>query len=126
MEAATAAVMWMEPAGRWGRAQLHQRRGGGGRGAAASHCILLSNVPDAAARLTAFTETTDGFKIAELDLQERGMGELAGGRRRGGGPLPPANFATHPPPLEAAPPPAGADTRRRRRAAPPAPAGCPL
>src|SRR2546425_8165549 len=112
MEAATAAVMWMEPAGRWGRAQLHQRRGGGGRGAAASHCILLSNVPDAAARLTAFTETTDGFKIAELDLQERGMGELAGAPQAGGVPPRYAHFAPHPPLLQAARPPAGGDIRR--------------
>src|SRR5207247_790623 len=65
-------------------AQLHQLRGRVGRGAAESHCILLSDVPEAAGRLRAFTETTDGFKIAELDLKERGMGELAGARQHGG------------------------------------------
>src|SRR2546425_1899091 len=125
MEAATAAVMWMEPAGRWGRAQLHQRRGGGGRGAAASHCILLSNVPDAAARLTAFTETTDGFKIAELDLQERGMGELAGARQSGGVPRRYANFATDLPLLEAARRAAGGIIGRGPAAARPGRAGYP-
>ena len=52
--------------------------------------------------LKAFTETTDGFKIAELDLQERGMGELAGARQSGGVPLRYANFATDLPLLEAA------------------------
>src|SRR2546422_11175292 len=67
---------------RFGLAQLHQLRGRVGRGAAASHCILLSDIPDAAPRLQAFAETSDGFKIAELDLQERGMGELAGARDR--------------------------------------------
>src|SRR2546425_10729716 len=120
MEAATAAVMLTEPAGRSGRAQLPRLRGGGGRGAAASHCILLSNVPDAAARLTAFTETTDGFKIAELDLQERGMGELAGARQSGGVPLRYANFATDLPLLEA--PRLAAGGVIRRAPATPAPA----
>jgi len=102
IDVANATVMLIEHAERFGLAQLHQLRGRVGRGAAASHCILLSNVPDAAARLTAFTETTDGFKIAELDLQERGMGELAGARQSGGVPLRYANFATDLPLLEAA------------------------
>src|SRR3989441_7525903 len=102
IDVANATVMLIEHAERFGLAQLHQLRGRVGRGAAASHCILLSNVPDAAARLTAFTETTDGFKIAELDLQERGMGELAGTRQAGGGAPRYAHFATHPPLLEAA------------------------
>src|SRR5204863_9278493 len=78
-----------------------------GRGAAASHCILLSDVPEAAPRLEAFTRTTDGFKIAELDLAERGMGELTGARQSGGVPLRYANFATDPPLLDAARPAAG-------------------
>jgi ATP-dependent DNA helicase RecG len=82
-----ATVMLIEHAERFGLAQLHQLRGRVGRGAAASHCILLSNAPAAAARLKAFCETTDGFRIAELDLQERGMGELAGARQSGGIPL---------------------------------------
>jgi len=84
IDVANATVMLIEHAERFGLAQLHQLRGRVGRGTAASHCILLSNVPDAAPRLEAFCETTDGFKIAELDLKERGMGELAGARQSGG------------------------------------------
>src|SRR5204862_7487129 len=97
-----ATVMLIEHAERFGLAQLHQLRGRVGRGAAASHCILLSDIPDAAPRLQAFAETSDGFKIAERDLQERGMGELAGARQSGGVPLRYANFATDLPLLEAA------------------------
>src|SRR5439155_1636372 len=73
--------------------QLHQLRGRVGRGAAASHCILLSDAAEAAARLKTFSETTDGFAIAELDLQERGMGELTGARQSGGIALRYADFA---------------------------------
>src|SRR2546425_1146834 len=102
IDVANATVMLIEHAERFGLAQLHQLRGRVGRGAAASHCILLSDIPEAAPRLRAFTETTDGFKIAELDLQERGMGELAGARQSGGVPLRYANFATDLPLLEAA------------------------
>jgi ATP-dependent DNA helicase RecG len=87
-----ATVMVIEHAERFGLAQLHQLRGRVGRGAAASHCILLSDVPEAAPRLEAFTETTDGFAIAELDLRARGMGELAGARQSGGVPLRWADF----------------------------------
>ena len=102
IDVANATVMLIEHAERFGLAQLHQLRGRVGRGAAASHCILLSDIPDAAPRLQAFVETSDGFKIAELDLQERGMGELAGARQSGGVPLRYANFATDLPLLEAA------------------------
>lgn len=89
-----ASVMLIEHAERFGLAQLHQLRGRVGRGAAASHCILLSNAQGAAARLRQFTETDDGFKIAELDLALRGMGELAGARQSGGVTFRFANFAT--------------------------------
>jgi ATP-dependent DNA helicase RecG len=89
-----ASVMLIEHAERFGLAQLHQFRGRVGRGSAASHCILLSNAPEAAPRLTAFAETTDGFRIAELDLHERGMGELTGARQSGGMALRYADFAT--------------------------------
>ena len=102
IDVANATVMLIEHAERFGLAQLHQLRGRVGRGTAPSHCILLSDVPEAAPRLQAFSETTDGFKIAELDLQERGMGELAGARQSGGVPLRYANFATDLPLLEAA------------------------
>jgi ATP-dependent DNA helicase RecG len=102
IDVANATVMLIEHAERFGLAQLHQLRGRVGRGTAASHCILLSNVPDAAARLEAFCQTTDGFKIAELDLHERGMGELAGARQSGGMSLRYANLETDLPLLEAA------------------------
>src|SRR5713101_3211788 len=102
IDVANATVMLIEHAERFGLAQLHQLRGRVGRGAAASHCILLSDIPEGAPRLQAFTETTDGFKIAELDLLERGMGELAGARQSGGVPLRYAKFATDLPLLEAA------------------------
>jgi len=94
IDVANATVMVIEHAERFGLAQLHQLRGRVGRGTAASHCILLSDSPEAAPRLQAFCETTDGFKIAELDLHERGMGELTGARQSGGVPLRYANLET--------------------------------
>ena len=102
IDVANATVMLIEHAERFGLAQLHQLRGRVGRGSAASHCILLSDSSEAASRLQAFTETTDGFKIAELDLHERGMGELAGARQSGGVPLRYANLETDLPLLDAA------------------------
>jgi len=78
-----ATVMVIEHPERFGLAQLHQLRGRIGRGAGDSHCILLpgGRTPD---RLKAFAATNDGFVIAELDLQERGMGDLIGARQSGG------------------------------------------
>jgi ATP-dependent DNA helicase RecG len=78
-----ATIMLVEHPERFGLAQLHQLRGRIGRGAAESFCILLSEgeTPD---RLQAFAATQDGFKIAELDLAERGMGDLIGARQSGG------------------------------------------
>jgi len=102
IDVANATVMLIEHAERFGLAQLHQLRGRIGRGEAAGHCILLSDSPEAAARLQAFCETTDGFQIAELDLQERGMGELTGARQSGGVPLRYANLETDLPLLDAA------------------------
>ncbi|HEY6091693.1 MAG TPA: ATP-dependent DNA helicase RecG [Gemmatimonadales bacterium] len=102
IDVANATVMLIEHAERFGLAQLHQLRGRVGRGTAASHCILLSDSPDAAPRLQAFCETSDGFKIAELDLRERGMGELTGAKQSGGVPLRYANLETDVPLLEAA------------------------
>ena len=102
IDVANATVMLIEHAERFGLAQLHQLRGRVGRGAAASHCILLSDSSEAAPRLQAFTETTDGFRIAELDLHERGMGELAGARQSGGVALRYANLETDLPLLDAA------------------------
>jgi ATP-dependent DNA helicase RecG len=100
--------MLIEHAERFGLAQLHQLRGRVGRGAAASHCILLSDAPEAAERLRAFAATSDGFAIAELDLQTRGMGELTGARQSGAPRLRFANFATDLPLLERARQAAGA------------------
>ena len=79
-----ATVMVIEHPERFGLAQLHQLRGRVGRGEKESHCILLaasSNVPE---RLRAFTLIDDGFEIAELDLAERGRGDLLGARQSGG------------------------------------------
>jgi len=77
-----ATVMLIEHPERFGLAQLHQLRGRIGRGAATSYCILLADgaVPR---RLKAFAATQDGFKIAELDLEERRMGDLIGARQAG-------------------------------------------
>jgi ATP-dependent DNA helicase RecG len=89
-----ATVMLIEHPERFGLAQLHQLRGRVGRGSEESHCILLTDDRPAAKRLRQFARLTDGFRIAELDLRERGMGELAGRRQSGGIPLRYANLAT--------------------------------
>ena len=102
IDVANATVMLIEHAERFGLAQLHQLRGRIGRGESAGHCILLSDSPEAVPRLQAFCETTDGFTIAELDLRERGMGELTGARQSGGVPLRYANLETDLALLEAA------------------------
>ena len=81
-----ATVMVIEQAERFGLAQLHQLRGRVGRGAAGSHCVLVhaSRLSDAArARLRALAETTDGFEIAERDLELRGPGDFFGTRQSG-------------------------------------------
>jgi ATP-dependent DNA helicase RecG len=78
-----ATTMVIEHPERFGLAQLHQLRGRIGRGAAESYCILLAEGPGLD-RLQAFAGTHDGFKIAELDLEERGMGDLIGARQSGG------------------------------------------
>ena len=79
-----ATVMLIEHPERFGLAQLHQLRGRVGRGAEESHCILLTDDGRAAERLRVVARTADGFEIAELDLKERGIGELAGVRQSGG------------------------------------------
>jgi ATP-dependent DNA helicase RecG len=78
-----ASIMLIEHPERFGLAQLHQLRGRIGRGEDESFCILMADgePPD---RLHAFAATQDGFKIAELDLAERGMGDLIGARQSGG------------------------------------------
>jgi ATP-dependent DNA helicase RecG len=78
-----ATIMLVEHPERFGLAQLHQLRGRIGRGAEESFCILMSD-GEPADRLHAFAATQDGFRIAELDLEERGMGDLIGARQSGG------------------------------------------
>jgi ATP-dependent DNA helicase RecG len=78
-----ATIMLIEHPDRFGLAQLHQLRGRVGRGAEESYCILLADGPEPD-RLHGFAASQDGFKIAELDLQERGMGDLIGARQSGG------------------------------------------
>jgi ATP-dependent DNA helicase RecG len=81
-----AAVMVIEHAERFGLAQLHQLRGRIGRGAAKSFCILMTGgkiSEEAERRLNAMVRTTDGFEIAELDLEMRGPGEFFGTRQAG-------------------------------------------
>ncbi len=81
-----ATVMVIEDADRFGLAQLHQLRGRVGRGAHQSYCILVADprTEEARARLRVMVETTDGFQIAQRDLELRGVGELLGGRRQHG------------------------------------------
>jgi ATP-dependent DNA helicase RecG len=78
-----ATVMVIEHPERFGLAQLHQLRGRIGRGAAASHCVLMAGEGENRGRLNRFAATEDGFAIAELDLAERGQGELVGARQAG-------------------------------------------
>jgi ATP-dependent DNA helicase RecG len=83
-----ATVMIVQEADRFGLAQLHQLRGRVGRGAEQSYCLLVSRPPEelteaAQARLQALVETTDGFQLAEADLELRGAGELLGTRQSG-------------------------------------------
>ncbi|MCW5943148.1 MAG: ATP-dependent DNA helicase RecG [Fimbriimonadaceae bacterium] len=80
-----ATVMVIEDANRFGLAQLHQLRGRVGRGDAQSYCVLIADATtdDARVRMQVMTETTDGFRIAEEDLQLRGPGELAGTKQSG-------------------------------------------
>jgi ATP-dependent DNA helicase RecG len=81
-----ASVMLIEHAERFGLSQLHQLRGRVGRGPWKSYCILLTGSSlgeDAQRRVDAMVATTDGFKIAEADLELRGPGEFFGTRQSG-------------------------------------------
>jgi ATP-dependent DNA helicase RecG len=81
-----ATVMIIEHSERFGLAQLHQLRGRIGRGASRSHCILVAPYrmsDDARTRLETMVRTTNGFEIAETDLQVRGPGEFFGTRQSG-------------------------------------------
>jgi len=81
-----ASVMVIESAERFGLSQLHQLRGRVGRGADQSYCILLSShklTSDAKTRLKTMVDTSDGFRIAEVDLKLRGPGDLMGTQQSG-------------------------------------------
>lgn len=81
-----ASVMVIESAERFGLSQLHQLRGRVGRGAEQSYCILMTSFKlsaDAKIRLNTMVETSDGFKIAEVDLKLRGPGNLMGTQQSG-------------------------------------------
>jgi len=81
-----ATVMVIEHAERFGLSQLHQLRGRVGRGSQNSYCILLTPEeisPEGRARIQTMVATTDGFKIAEQDLNLRGPGEFFGTRQHG-------------------------------------------
>jgi ATP-dependent DNA helicase RecG len=78
--------MVVEHAERFGLSQLHQLRGRVGRGSWESYCILLYQAPwtdDARERLKAMASTSDGFVIAERDLELRGPGDFFGTRQSG-------------------------------------------
>jgi ATP-dependent DNA helicase RecG len=86
VDVANATVMVIEHAERFGLAQLHQLRGRIGRGAAKSYCVLMTGgkiSEDGERRLDAMVRTSDGFQIAELDLELRGPGEFFGTRQAG-------------------------------------------
>ncbi len=83
-----ATIMIVQEADRFGLAQLHQLRGRVGRGAEQSYCLLVSRGKEeltdvAAKRLEALVRTTDGFELAEVDLDLRGEGQLLGTRQSG-------------------------------------------
>jgi ATP-dependent DNA helicase RecG len=85
-----ASLMVIEHAERFGLSQLHQLRGRVGRGSAASVCMLMYSLGEngrlsdtAAARLRAMVDTSDGFEIAQRDLELRGPGEFLGARQSG-------------------------------------------
>jgi ATP-dependent DNA helicase RecG len=83
-----ATIMIVQEADRFGLAQLHQLRGRVGRGGDQSYCLLVSRPREelteiARERLQALVDTTDGFVLAERDLELRGAGELLGTRQSG-------------------------------------------
>ena len=81
-----ATVMVIESAERFGLSQLHQLRGRVGRGGTQSYCVLMSGPKlssDARKRLDAMVETSDGFRLSELDMKLRGSGDLSGTQQSG-------------------------------------------
>ncbi|MCK4400695.1 ATP-dependent DNA helicase RecG [bacterium] len=80
-----ATIMLIENAERFGLSQLHQLRGRIGRGRNQSYCILhgMPKTPEAQKRMTVMTQTQDGFRIAQEDLEIRGPGEFFGTKQHG-------------------------------------------
>jgi len=80
-----ATIMVIEGANHFGLSQLHQFRGRVGRGEVQSFCFLIPDNDNAAEnrRLQVMTETNDGFRLAEVDLEERGPGDFLGTRQAG-------------------------------------------
>ncbi len=97
IDVANANVMVIEHAERFGLSQLHQLRGRIGRGQKDAVCILLGDcvTEESKQRIEAIVKTTDGFKIAEYDLQIRGPGHYFGGNQHGLNELRVANPVTH-------------------------------
>lgn len=84
-----ANIMLVENAERFGLAQLHQLRGRIGRGEHKSYCVLITSdeTPESMAKLEVLAQTTDGFQIADADLQLRGPGDMLGTAQSGLPPL---------------------------------------
>jgi ATP-dependent DNA helicase RecG len=86
VDVANATVMVIEHAERFGLSQMHQLRGRIGRGSAKSYCVLMTGgkvSEEARQRLETMARTSDGFEIAEKDLELRGPGEFFGTRQAG-------------------------------------------
>ena len=89
LDVSTANTLIVYRADMFGLAQLYQIRGRVGRGSERSYCLLICEptTPDAAERLRALAESTDGFVLAEKDLEIRGPGEVFGSRQSGASPF---------------------------------------
>jgi len=85
VDVANASVMIIESADRFGLATLHQLRGRVGRGTAQAYCYLFSSAQDGSGdrRLAAMEHSADGFRLAQIDMAERGVGQIYGLRQHG-------------------------------------------